>query len=67
MGGCMNTKRYPKKNKCNACRNPMTWAAVRVQYGRLLRRGFTEEQVKAVLPRCQTCVTRWLKSQEVNA
>ena len=50
--------------QCRDCRNPMTWAAQRVQYGRLIRRGLPPAQIKAILPRCQKCVTRWLRSQE---
>lgn len=51
------------KNRCRDCRRPMTWAAVRVQYGRLMRRSFRPDQVKQILPRCGKCLTVWLRSQ----
>jgi len=47
--------------RCKDCRRILTWAERRRQYGRLLRRGLTEEQVKGALPRCQKCMTVWLQ------
>lgn len=47
-------------SRCLGCDYRMTWAARRRQYGRLLRRGFSADQAKAAMPRCQKCVTRWL-------
>lgn len=48
-------------NKCTSCAKSMNFMHVRKQYGRLMRRGFTTEQVKVIQPRCQKCVTVWLK------
>ena len=49
-------------NRCRDCGSPMTWAAQRVQYGRLLRRGIPHEVARRELPRCQKCVTQWLRA-----
>lgn len=38
----------------------MTWAAQRVQYGLLLKRGYSKDEAKAAMPRCQKCMTRRL-------
>jgi hypothetical protein len=35
----------------------MTWSDQRRQWGRLLRRGLTQEQARALAPRCQKCLT----------
>ena len=50
--------------RCRGCGNPITWADQRRQYGRLLRRGLSTEEAKAALPRCQKCVTRWLRDRD---
>jgi len=50
---------------CCNCRNPMTWAAQRVQFGRLMRRGICPTVIKAIQPRCQKCVTLWLRAKGV--
>jgi hypothetical protein len=55
------------KDRCLRCGNSMTWVAQRVQYGRFLRRGFTTETARAVLPRCQKCVTLHLRSIAAGA
>ncbi len=47
------------KTRCRQCGQLITWAEQRTQFGRLLRRGWTAGQAKAVLPRCQKCLT-WL-------
>jgi hypothetical protein len=39
----------------------MTWAQQRVQYGRLKKREYCEDDIKAILPRCQKCLTVWMK------
>jgi len=55
---------YPTpKTKCRGCNHPITWEAQRRQYGRLVRRGFEPAEVKPILPRCQKCVTRWLRDR----
>lgn len=48
--------------RCQACGNPMTWAAQRVQFGRLKRRGMSPEAIKAAGRRCQKCMTTHLAS-----
>ena len=53
--------------KCLGCQRRMTWAEQRVQFGRLLRRAFTVDQSRRVLPRCQKCVTTWLRSHAADA
>jgi hypothetical protein len=50
--------------RCRDCRNLMTWAASRVQYGRALRRGLTVAEAKAAQPRCQKCTTKFLKAKQ---
>lgn len=57
----------PAMTKCLGCQRRMTWAEQRVQFGRLLRRAFTVDQTRRVLPRCQKCVTTWLRSQAAAA
>jgi hypothetical protein len=41
----------------------VTWEQQRRQFGRLIRRGFTAEQAKKILPRCQKCVTTYLRME----
>lgn len=48
-------------NKCKGCRKDMTWAAVKVQWGRLMKKGFAVAKVIPIMPRCQKCVTRYLR------
>lgn len=50
------------KTKCAGCQSRLTWAEQRVQYGRLVRRGLTREQIKALSPRCQKCMTVALRT-----
>lgn len=49
--------------KCKGCGRTfeMTWSLAKAQYGRMLRRGATEEQAKEAGPRCPKCTTRWLR------
>lgn len=47
-------------DRCLACANPMKWTDRRHQLARLLKSGFTEDAAKALLPRCQKCVTQLL-------
>ena len=51
----------PRRISCRACRVRLTWAACRVKYGRALRRGLSAAQAKAAGPRCQRCMTRYLR------
>ena len=39
----------------------MTFAAVKVQFGRMVRIGCKQYEANALLPLCQKCVTRWMK------
>lgn len=50
------------KSRCRECGRHMTWAAQRVQYGRMMRRGFTQDVARRTLPRCQKCMTQWLRA-----
>jgi hypothetical protein len=52
------------KGRCRKCKRPMTWAAQRVQYGRLKRKGVPDEQIKAIVPQCQKCITALLASMK---
>ena len=51
--------------RCHDCGCPITWAAQRKQYGRLMRLGFTPDQATVGMPRCQKCVTKWLKTSHL--
>jgi hypothetical protein len=52
---------------CVSCERPvMTWAEQRQQYGRLVRHGFTPEEIKRRMPLCRQCTTillRWAPSK----
>lgn len=50
--------------KCKQCKRTMTWAEVKVQYGRLKRAGLDDETIKEIQPSCQKCITRWLKENK---
>ena len=56
--------------ECKVCNIQMTWAAQRVQYGRIIKKGYSATVAKILQPRCQKCVTRLLKNiqadKEVN-
>lgn len=55
----------PKKRAiCRDCRYPMTWDQQRRQFGRLMQKGFTVDEAKAALPRCQKCLTLWLHADD---
>ena len=43
--------------QCRDCRNRVTWAELRRQYGRLVNHGLEPAQAKQILPRCPKCVT----------
>jgi hypothetical protein len=55
-----------KPTVCQHCRYPMTWEAQRRQFGRLMRSGFTKAEAKALLPRCQKCMTVLLENRRDN-
>jgi len=42
----------------------MTWDQQRRQFGRLMQKGFTVDEAKAALPRCQKCLTLWLHADD---
>ena len=46
--------------RCKGCRAPMTWAATRVQWGRLVGAGATPSEAREHMPLCQKCVTGFL-------
>jgi hypothetical protein len=54
-------------DRCLACANPMTWAAQRRQFARLLEFGFSAADAKPLLPRCQKCVTQLLGTGRYRA
>jgi hypothetical protein len=45
------------KAVCLRCGFPITWEAQWQQWGRLMRRGLSPEEAKALMPRCQKCIT----------
>jgi hypothetical protein len=48
--------------KCLDCKLPkLTWADQRGQFGRAIRHGLTADEAKALMPRCQKCLTMVLK------
>lgn len=42
---------------CAKCKRPMTFAEQRRQYARLRKANYSNQQAKAMLPRCQKCLT----------
>ena len=62
-GVCSAYTPNPKsqKIKCKNCFVKMTWAANKVQYGRLLKKGFTESAAKEIMPLCNKCTTSYCK------
>jgi len=44
----------------------MTWAQQRRQWGRLKQRGYSQDEIKQAMPRCQKCLTRWMKGNPPN-
>jgi SOS response regulatory protein OraA/RecX len=52
---------------CLRCHYPMTWEQQRRQFGRLMRKGFTKDEAKAALPRCQICMTVWLRAYRLSS
>jgi hypothetical protein len=51
---------------CKECQKTMTWAQQRVQWGRLKSKGYTEQEIKDAMPRCQKCLTRWVKLNPIS-
>jgi hypothetical protein len=49
--------RSRRKDRCQRCGTPMTWAEQRRQFGRAIRYGLTVEVAKAEMPKCGKCVT----------
>jgi hypothetical protein len=47
----------PTKDRCLRCGLGMTWAEQRRQFGRLIRKGLSPQEVKAITPLCQKCIT----------
>ena len=61
-GGAMSYDPTTGK-QCLRCGYRVTWAEQRRQYGRLIRRGKSDEEAKALMPRCQKCTTAALKGR----
>jgi hypothetical protein len=53
----------PARIECRSCGGTMTFAQSAVQYGRLRRDGFDHDQAKVILPLCQKCMTKALKTR----
>jgi hypothetical protein len=53
--------------RCLRCGTQMTWSEQRRQFGRLLRRGLTTTDAKALMPRCQICLTAILGRKRPGA
>lgn len=49
------------EKRCLDCDGPMTWAARRVQEARLKKRGISEAHRRLAMPRCQKCMTIYLR------
>lgn len=49
-------------DRCHRCRRWLTWTEKRRQFARLMHRGFSVAEAKQILPRCQKCITVWLRS-----
>lgn len=44
---------------CKFCNSSQTWLTQRGQYGRLKKKGVSDEEIKNILPRCPKCVTAY--------
>lgn len=51
------------KTVCLQCGYSITWATQRQQFGRLMRKGFSVEDARKLLPRCQVCLTATLRGK----
>ena len=45
-------------DQCKKCRNPMTFAEQRRQWGRLVRMGMGHKEAGRMMPLCQKCTTQ---------
>jgi hypothetical protein len=55
----------PRQTTCLDCHCCMTWAAQRKQFGRAIKKfGFTVDEAKTLMPRCQKCLTSKLKGEK---
>lgn len=48
-------------NICKGCRRRLTWTERRIQFGRARGRGLSEDAAKEAVPRCQKCMTVYLR------
>lgn len=53
-----------RQDRCKRCRYAITWADQRKQFGRMIKRGLSIDEIKAIQPRCQKCVTVYLRERE---
>jgi hypothetical protein len=60
----MSEQPQMSRQKCFACGVAVTWASVKVQYGRAIKRGFSQDQAKEACPRCYRCMTKYLRNME---
>ena len=61
------TAKKPSTGCCRGCGRRLAWIEQRRQFGRLFLKGWPPERIKAVLPRCQKCTTRYLWEQDGDA
>lgn len=54
----------PGKGKCRGCGSRLTWAAQMQQFWRAVNRGASEDVAKAISPRCQKCMTIYLRQEK---
>jgi hypothetical protein len=52
---------------CVRCKYSITWSEQRRQFARLMHSGFTIDEAKAAMPRCQVCTTRYMKDRSLFA
>lgn len=50
-------------NRCLGCNCGMTLVNASIQYNRALKRGLSPEEAKASCPRCQKCMTKYLRER----
>lgn len=52
-------------SRCLSCLRVLTWDEQKRQFGKLLKKKyFSVEEAKAMMPRCQKCVTVELKARK---
>lgn len=54
----------PRKTKCLGCGYPITWRDQRIQFVRASTRGVPRDEAKLATPRCQKCMTKYLKARD---